>query len=153
MSGIVCNFCAICVDADCKFEHSISIKDRRVVKKLYDGLVHPNKVEPNPEKRRANCKFGQICWTEKCGFRHRLAFSDRMKLVDGFNDAKLASARSEKVVSAPKACCFVIDARNSFAGLEIEDLEESVVVADSWADSCDDVMTFDDFPSLASLRV
>lgn len=146
MSGIVCNFCAMCVDSDCKFEHSIVIKDRRVVKKLYDGLVCPNKNEPNPEKRRANCKFGQICWSEKCGFRHRLAFSDRMKLVNGFNDAKLASARSEKVASAPKACCFVIDAHNSFAGLEVAE-------AESWADVCDDVMNFDDFPSLASLRI
>lgn len=158
MSGVTCNFAAICVNSDCKFEHPITIKDRRVVKKLYDGLVCPNKVETNPEKRRANCRFGQICFNSSCGFRHRLSFDDRMKLVDGFNDAKLAMAKVEKPARVPKNHEFLIDARNAFALLDDccsvngnAKAETPVVRAEAkllWGDMSDDEMSFDDFPAL-----
>ena len=155
MSGVTCNFAAICVNPDCKFEHPITIKDRRVVKKLYDGLVCPNKAETNPEKRRANCRFGQICFNSSCGFRHRLSYDNRMKLVDGFNDAKLALTRVEKPEKIPKNHEFIIDARNAFELLDdcrcCVKTETPVVRTEAkllWGDMSDDEMSFDDFPAL-----
>jgi len=146
MTGIVCNYCAICIDSDCQFEHSISIKDRKVVRKLYDELIHPNKTESNVTKRRANCKFGQICFNESCGFRHRLNFTDRMKLVNGFNTAKLNMMKTEKIVQSPKPQMFMISSRNSFECLEVPEIKKDVK---SWADMNEEEMTFDDiFPTL-----
>jgi len=155
MSGITCNFAAICVDSDCKFEHPITIKDRRIVKKLYDGLVCPCKAEPNPDKRRANCRFGQICFNATCGFRHRLSYADRMKIVNGFNDAKLAMAREEKQKAPIVSHDFMIDSRNSFAILN-DSGDSPVVRAEAklcWGDMDNDVMAFDDFPALAGWLV
>lgn len=151
MTGITCNFAAICVDPDCKFNHPISIKDRRVVRGLYDGIVRPDKAEPKPEKRRANCKFGQICFNEGCGFRHRLTFEHRMILVNGFNDAKLKSMKTEKIVGKPKSHEFVISARNTFDCLEVADeVDEAPMVSRkcAWEDMCSDEELFDDFPAL-----
>lgn len=128
MTGIVCNFCAICIDSDCQFEHSISLKDRKVVRRLYDGLVSPNKTEPKNAKRRANCKFGQICFTSYCEFRHGLNFADRMKLVNGFNSAKLDMMKTEKVIHPPRVNEFIISSRNSFSCLEESEYKQS------WAD-------------------
>jgi hypothetical protein len=114
----ICNKNSICIDIDCKYYHSINIKDRRVVKKLYDDLISPNKKEDNPETRKANCKFGQICYNEKCGFRHFLNFKDRMKIVDGFNDAKMEMTRTKKVEKDVYVEVFNIPKKNLFDCLE-----------------------------------
>jgi len=117
-SAIVCNCSSFCIDSDCSFYHNIfSIKDRKVVRKLYDGLVCPNKSEPNPHTRRANCKFGQICWNKDCGFRHRLCFNDRMKLINGFNGAKMEMMKSEKVTKKIEVAPFAISEKNRFTCL------------------------------------
>lgn len=132
MTGIICNLCAICIDSDCQFEHSISLKDRKVVRKLYDGLVSPNKTEPKAVKRRSNCKFGQICFTSSCGFRHRLNYTDRMKLVDGFNSAKLDMMKTEKVIHPPKVNEFIISSRNAFSCLEELNISKKEMVFDEF---------------------
>ena len=134
-SAIVCNCSSFCVDSDCRFYHNISIKDRKVVRKLYDGLVRPNKAEPNAGTRRANCKFGQICWNKDCGFRHRLCFEDRIKLIEGFNDAKIEMTKTEKVVGKTDIKPFAIPAKNGFGCLEEELFKET---KKSWADIMDE---------------
>jgi len=136
-SAIVCNCSSFCIDSDCRFAHGISIKDRKVVRKLYDGLVCPNKAEPNAGNRRANCKFGQICWNKDCGFRHRLCFEDRVKLIEGFNDAKISMMKTEKVAERPVVEGFVISKKNGFDCLEEEVFQEKKVVLRSWADIMD----------------
>jgi hypothetical protein len=155
MTGITCNYAAICVDPDCKFEHPISIKDRKVVRRLYDGICRIDKSEVDSHKRRANCKFGQICFNPSCGYRHRLCFTDRMKLVDGFNDMKLEMTKTAKVPVKASPEVFIIDARNSFDCLN--DVSTSPNVSDlkssSWEDLCDDEMTFDDFPALTGVAM
>jgi len=152
MTGITCNYAAICIDPDCKFEHPISIKDRKVVRRLYDKIGRVDKSENNPSARRANCKFGQICFNPSCGYRHRLVFNDRMKLVNGFNDMKLEMTKTVKVVSKPQSHVFMIDARNSFDCLDVSDEVNDVKVVassvSSWNDLCDQEMTFEDFPAL-----
>lgn len=134
-TAIVCNCSSFCIDSDCRFFHNISIKDRKVVRKLYDGLVQPNKAEPNAGTRRANCRFGQICWNKDCGFRHRLSFENRMKLIEGFNDAKVESTKTEKVVEKSEVKAFVIPAKNTFDCLEEETFKVS---KKSWADIMED---------------
>jgi len=134
-TAIVCNCSSFCIDSDCRFFHNISIKDRKVVRKLYDGLVRPNKTEPNAGSRRANCRFGQICWNNDCGFRHRLSFEDRMKLIEGFNDAKVESTKTEKVVEKAEVKAFVITAKNGFDCLKEEMFRET---KRSWADIMED---------------
>jgi len=134
-SAIVCNCSSFCIDSDCRFFHNISIKDRKVVRKLYDGLVRPNKAEPNTGNRRANCRFGQICWNKDCGFRHRLSFEDRVKLIEGFNDAKVESMKTEKVVEKTEVKAFAIPEKNGFGCLEEEVFKVS---KRSWADIMED---------------
>jgi len=65
----ICNFNCICIDNDCKFSHFISIKDRKTTRRIYDTLDNINKNETNPEKRKANCRYGQLCNNPDCGFR------------------------------------------------------------------------------------
>ena len=115
----ICNHNSICIDPDCKFYHNISIKDRKIVRKLYDNLVSPNKKEENSEIRKANCKFGQICYNEKCGFKHRLCFTDRMKIVDKFNDAKIEMTKYEKVEKEFIIEPFIISKKNLFECLNL----------------------------------
>ncbi len=115
----ICNNNSICIDSDCKFYHNISIKDRKIVRKLYDELVSPNKKEENLESRKANCKFGQICYNVNCGFKHRLNFIDRMKIVNKFNDTKIKMTTTEKVKKDPEIMLFSIPKKNLFNCLEI----------------------------------
>lgn len=122
MSNIICNFSSICVDCDCKFKHyPESITDRKVIRKLYNGLVTPNKSESNPHTRKANCRNGQICFNSDCGFRHRLSFSNRMVLVNGFNDAKRELMTKEKIETVPTVNDFQINTKNRFDCLENDD--------------------------------
>jgi hypothetical protein len=123
----VCNLNCVCVNGDCAFSHFLNSKERRVVKKLYDGLQRPSKVEENSEKRKANCRYGQLCYVKDCGFRHRLSFADRLKLVDEFNKFKLSDIRVEKKVKEVRAEGFKISAKNHFDLLEdVEEVDEVV---------------------------
>ncbi len=140
-SSVVCNFTSFCVDCDCKFYHNISLKDRKVVRKLYDSLPSINKNETNPSSRKANCKFGQLCFNPDCGFRHRLSFDCRIQLSNAFNDSKLNSTKVEKVVTIPKPHIFLISNHNSFQSLESNDQNPSPIPIPtplpsktSWAD-------------------
>jgi hypothetical protein len=120
MTGIICNYNSICIDIDCKFEHSISLKDRKVVSKLYQNLICPNKNEDNAKNRKANCRFGQICYNQSCGFKHRLNYNDRIKLINGFNDAKLEMTRIEKAPKVIEDYSFNIPKKNLFECLEFK---------------------------------
>ena len=115
----ICNKNSICIDPDCSYYHSITRDDRRIVKKLYDELVSPNKKEENADSRKANCRFGQICYNKTCGYRHFLNYKDRMKIVDGFNDAKMKMTRTKKVEKEVYQVVFNIPKKNLFDCLEI----------------------------------
>jgi len=117
---IICNYNSICIDPDCQYFHNIHIKDRKVVKKLYDGLINPNKKEDTPENRKKNCINGQICYNPKCGFRHRLNYKDRMILIEGFNDAKIQMTKNIKVKEIVEVKSFNISKKNLFECLDID---------------------------------
>ena len=51
-----CNFNCLCLDSDCKFSHTYPIKDRRIIRNIFDKISNPDKNEPNPDTRRANCR-------------------------------------------------------------------------------------------------
>jgi hypothetical protein len=117
------------------------LKDRKIVKKLFDGLSGSSKTEDNMEKRKANCRFGQLCYNDSCGFRHRLSVKDRQRLIKVFNDFKLNEIKVEKKVQVLKVNEFDIRHKNSFDTLdEVEEVVEKVaemkVVGKSWADVC-----------------
>jgi len=116
MSTPVCNLNCICIDSDCKFKHYLPIKDRRSVKKAYDLLDSPSKVESAPEFRRANCRFGQVCNNESCGYKHRLSFKDRIKLITTANAAKVESV-TQVPKSVPVYVKFDVKCANPFNSL------------------------------------
>ena len=135
MNVPVCNLNCICVDTDCSYNHLPILKDRKIVKKLYDGLPSISKNEDNLDKRKANCRFGQLCYNDKCGFRHRLSVKDRLQLIKVFNDFKLKEIKVEKKVEVMKVKEFDISHKNSFETLE--NIDEPIATNDkSWADIC-----------------
>jgi len=143
----VCNFDCICVDCDCRFYHQINLQERKVVKKLYDALPNPNKNEPNSQMRKANCKFGKLCHNANCGYRHRLSYEDRIKLIEAYNNSKIEATKTQKEPHRVVVKLFTLENKNSFSDLGIEELEEvpdefSVTIQPpkviSWADIVDD---------------
>lgn len=89
MFSTTCNSNCICIDADCKFTHLISYKERKTVKKLYSTLTNTSKEEQSLTTRKKNCNLGQLCINDKCGFRHRLCFENREKLSVLYNYNKI----------------------------------------------------------------
>jgi len=137
MNTPVCNLNCVCVDGDCSFNHLPILKDRKIIKKLFDGLSGVSKVEPNADKRKANCRFGQLCYNDDCGFRHRLSVKDRQRLIKSFNDFKLTEIKVEKKVELKKNEGFKISHFNAFETLD--EVKEEVVekkIGKSWADLC-----------------
>ena len=100
MNIINCNLNCVCVDSDCSYKHYISYKDRKIVKQFYDELSNKLKDEPNPETRKKNCTFGQLCDKEKCGFRHRLSFANREKLIVSYRFNKICPTKTAEITSA-----------------------------------------------------
>jgi hypothetical protein len=137
-SSVVCNFSSFCTDCDCNFYHNISLKDRKIVRKLYNSLPSINKNEINSSTRKANCKFGQLCFNPNCGFRHRLSFECRTKLSKAFNDSKLESTKIEKIINPPKSHIFIITDDNVFQSLQNDEdipIKNPIIIPKtSWAD-------------------
>lgn len=134
----VCNLNCLCVNSDCNFFHSYPIKERRIIRNIFDKFDNPNKIEPNPDTRRANCRFGQLCHNQNCGFRHRLSFNDRSKLIDKFNQIKLQSAKIEKEPRIIQPNHFNISKSNAFQLLELSEPSIQTPITNkpskSWAD-------------------
>ncbi len=146
----VCNLDCICVNCDCEFFHPISIKERKIVRKLFDNISSPNKNETNSHLRKANCRFGKLCNNKNCGYRHRLSYEDRLILIDGFNQSKIDATKTEKMPKVIIAKCFTLENNNTFTGLIVEETPEIpapvIKVNQCWADMADNdedfLMTF-----------
>ena len=141
MSYSVCNKSSFCVNSDCQYQHNLSIKDRKIVKKLYDSLVSPDKNEPITSTRKAKCRFGQLCFNSNCGYIHFLSPQSRQVLLKKFNDTKLESTKVEKPPVIPKSHDFILPNHNSFLSLESLDTHHSPIPPPvsipskiSWAD-------------------
>lgn len=121
-SIITCNLNCVCINADCSYNHFISYKDRKTLKKLYDTL--PNKIieEPNNDTRKKNCSFGQLCENKNCGFRHRLNFSSREKLIVSYKFNKICPSTKEefKTIATPKINTPLSSSKNQFTVLDDE---------------------------------
>lgn len=136
MNTPVCNLNCICIDADCTYTHLPILKDRKIIKNLYDkNSSNISKFEENADKRKANCRFGQLCYNEKCGFRHRISIKDRLSLIKSFNDYKLNDIKVEKKIEVVKIKEFDISHKNSFETLE-ENEEVPIETTKLWADIC-----------------
>jgi len=117
----VCNLNCLCINSDCNFYHAYPIKERRIIRNIFDNLDNPNKNESNPDLRRANCRFGQLCHNKNCGYRHRLSFDYRNILIDKFNHIKLQSAKIEKTPKIIQSNHFNISNSNSFLLLDLDE--------------------------------
>ena len=129
MFSTTCNSNCICIDADCKFTHLISYKERKVVKKLYSTLSNITKDEPSVATRKKNCNFGQLCINDKCGFRHRLCFENREKLSVLYNYNKICPDKNDEKKSqtvSKKISNEVISTKNLFLTLDEIEVQEEV---------------------------
>ena len=127
MFSTACNLNCICVDADCKYTHLISYKERKTVKKLYSTLSNVAKDEPSFATRKKNCNFGQLCINDKCGFKHRLCFENREKLSVLYNYNKICPDKNDEKKSQlgpKKVFDEVISTKNLF--LTLDDIQEEV---------------------------
>lgn len=89
MFSVTCNLNCICLDADCKYNHLLAYKERKIVNQHYLTLTNVNKEESSPLTRKKNCNFGQLCNNESCGFKHRLCYENREKLIILYNYDKI----------------------------------------------------------------
>ena len=143
MISITCNLNCVCVDSDCSYKHYINYKDRKIVKQFYDELSNKMKDEPNAETRKKNCTFGQLCDKEKCGFRHRLSFANREKLIVSYRFNKICPSKSSET-TVPKLSDKKLDVKLSSQNLylslndEEEEIKEIIVkqspFVKSWVD-------------------
>lgn len=125
MLSITCNLNCICVDTDCSYKHYINYKDRKIVKQFYDNISNKMKDENNPDTRKKNCTFGQLCDKETCGFRHRLSFANREKLIVSYKFNKICpSVQTEIPVSKPHETKRTLKSFTKNLYLSLDDDEE-----------------------------
>lgn len=126
-----CNKNCICSDSDCSFNHYItSYKERKLVKLFYDKL-DITKDEPNSESRKKNCTFGQLCDKENCGYRHRLSYADREKLIVSYRYNKICQVDILKQIQEkPRVAKKIneIPMNNMFLTLENEDINDEIEI-------------------------
>ena len=125
-SVINCNLNCICINGDCTYNHFISYKERKVVKKFYDSLSNKIIEEPNNETRKKNCTFGQLCQNKNCGFKHRLNFTSREKLIVLYKFNKICPSSKEetKLSLAPKIT--INDKINKNLFMTLDDIEDDI---------------------------
>jgi hypothetical protein len=93
--------------------------------KIYNST--PNKIydEPNMDMRKKNCTFGQLCEKEICGYKHRLSFANREKLIIAYKFNKICPDNSSTIkkvnlsYNEPK-----IEIHNAFSALNENPIEE-----------------------------
>jgi hypothetical protein len=77
------------MNSDCSYKHFISYKERKIVKRFYDAISSKTIDEPNMDTRKKNCTYGQLCENKECGYKHRLSFADREKLIVSYKFNKI----------------------------------------------------------------
>lgn len=131
MYSATCNLNCICVNSDCKFNHFISYKERKIVKKQFMTLTNISKEEPSAETRKKNCNFGQLCINKDCGFRHRLCFENREKLSVLYKYNKICPDKIDSKINKSLKSSVVsneIEKKNYF--LTLEDVPDVEVIDD-----------------------
>lgn len=110
----VCNDDCICINCDCLYYHPLDFSERKIVYRLYNALSNPSKKEDKPETRKKNCNFGKLCNRENCGFRHRLIFADRLKLIDSYKNHQLNNIKTVHEKPKKEVKEFAIKTTNKF---------------------------------------
>ena len=128
MSGsaktITCNFNCVCTREVCDFKHIIrTLEERKFASKVLNSIprVKEHQTEENPETRRANCSYGQLCDKESCGFRHNLDFEFRSKF-----SAAMKTAKETKKTAAVVAVVTTATSEVSELKAKVATLEETV---------------------------
>jgi len=71
-----CNYNCICTKTVCENKHYFTnIADRKFASVTYNMIpdIRDHIKEENPETRKINCFYGQLCTKKDCGFRHFLS--------------------------------------------------------------------------------
>jgi hypothetical protein len=123
-SAIVCNMSCTCPNVDCEYGHYLYYKNRKIVAKLLERnpLILANKLETNPELRKANCRFGFLCENENCNYRHRLNPTGRNTLITLYKN-KIDEKEKPKFQKPVVVKDNSIKTENKFLFLE-EEMEE-----------------------------
>lgn len=126
---ITCNLNCICINSDCIYNHFITYKDRKNVKKFYDSITNKTIEESNNETRKKNCTFGQLCENKNCGFRHRLSYADRKKLIVLYKFNKICPSSNEitnKLIISSSPIKSKNDNTNSF--MILDEIENEIEI-------------------------
>lgn len=133
---INCNLNCICMNSDCLYNHYLPYKERKIVKKFYEDISNKNINEEGMDMRKKNCIFGQLCEKKTCGYKHRLSFPDREKLIVSYKFNKICPGVSQVAkTSNTKSDKPQMNIHNMFSPLhekEIEEVQEEIVI-NSWA--------------------
>ena len=136
---ITCNLNCICTNPDCTFGHCIPYKERKNFLKIYNATPNKNCDEQNMDLRKKNCTFGQLCEKESCGYKHRLSFANREKMIIAYKFSKICPDNS---TTAKKINTFNKDdevkIHNSFSVLIDEEQQQQPQIIEntnqnSWA--------------------
>ena len=128
MSGsaktITCHFNCVCTRDVCDFKHIIrTLEERKFASRVFNNVprIKEHQDEENPDTRRANCIYGQLCDKESCGFRHNLDFEYRSKF-----SAALKAAKETKKTAAVVAVVTTATSEVSELKAKVATLEETV---------------------------
>ena len=128
-----CNFNCICTKCDCTFKHHIeTLDERRFANNIYSKVknIKEHVQEDSRDTRRANCRFGQLCTREDCGFRHFLDYDGRKKFNAAFSAAKTDFTQPSFAPAPVTSQNEVVVLRNTVSTLQnkVKDLE-SIIAA------------------------
>jgi NADPH-dependent curcumin reductase CurA len=100
------------------------------VKQFYDKL-DITKDEPNAASRKKNCTFGQLCDKESCGFRHRIVYANREKLIVAYRYNKICPTDSKNTVENKRIAVKTVDnitSKNMFLTLDVDEEPEEIKI-------------------------
>jgi hypothetical protein len=93
--------------------------------KIYNATPNKNLDEPNMDLRKKNCTFGQLCEKESCGYKHRLSFQTREKMIIAYKFNKICPDTS---ITAKKTNSFhkedEVKIQNYFSALDEIQVEQ-----------------------------
>ena len=93
---VCANFC--CIDANCDKQHHHDLKQRTLLKQIFDDSPEVTGMfEDADPRRKIPCKHGLRCFEKDCGFIHGFNHDARKILTKKFNKEWKAITMREKI--------------------------------------------------------
>ena len=149
----VCNANCVCMNADCSYNHYITIADRKkvvsIVKK-FNLTTTSYTTEDNAEKRKKNCTFGFLCFRDDCLYRHRMNNKGRNIIIDNYTstdeeeEKKVIKKVIKRELNKEDLKEVVVKLSNKFELLKVDDKEEfPEIPSSSTSEEKKPLITFD----------